>query len=279
MTDDGAGNPRFAFIPKNVWDLLLDLAPIPLGGIALWFSVRFVVYLTRNLVGDPEELGPLGFAIQHENLVPTATAVGITLFFLVDGLFRRRKNAEGLDCEGFGRSRMLVVSGAIVLAMLAVLWCLHTIYTDIPGILYKSEAIASAGFGGAWAIAAVTALGLRRLGNRFEAICLLPPIACFAAMLLHSRSGNRLARTAVLVAESLQPGRRLGITPLGLVVLATIFLSVCTLPVVMWAEQRLFHSCRRTAGIACAGLWVLAAAIATLATAEPITDWFSLLFG
>ncbi len=257
MTDNRTDNPRFAFIPKKVWDRLLDVAPVPLAGIAVWYSLLIVVHVAEELSWScyTGELEALRFAFRNEILIPTAIALGFALYFLVDGLFSRRKKAGELDREGFGRSWLLVTSATIIVAMLAMPWCLY-IHTNWQLAWVSWDARTSVRLAGAWTIAAVTALGLRRLGTRFEAMCLLPPIAWLVAMLL----SNDLARQIMREVRSLQVGQQSLIAMPDLFVLVTICLIVCC---AAWAERRLFHSHQRAIGIVCASLWALAAAIAT----------------
>jgi len=263
MTDDSAASSRFAFLPKNFWDVLLNLAPIPLAGIALWFSVLFVVYIVESLVWLPGTFEPLAFAIENEILIPTITAMGTTLYFLVGALSQRRDSSGNLDPRGFGQSPLLLVSAIVIVAMLAIFWSLYAIYNRLDtGI--EHHMMASAGFGGAWAVGAVTALGLRRLDRRFVVICLLPPIACLVTMLLNPMIGGWLAWQVKRIAQSVQPGRRSMITIPVLLAMMMIVLTACILPVTIWAERRLFSSHRRAVGIACAYLWALAAIIPTL---------------
>jgi hypothetical protein len=265
MTDDGAGNPRFAFIPKNVWDVLLDLVPIPLACIALWFSVMFVADLVRYLIWASGQFGPLGMAFGMHDAIPTAVAIGITLYFLLDGLLQRHEKARGVNRECFGRSRMLVASATIVVALLAAFWCLDAMNATWPqvkpGGWLKWYTTASVVLGGAWAVGAVTALGLRRFGSRFEAICLLPPIVCLVATLLNAITIAPLAQVAAHAAWLLPGGRGSFWTTRGLLVLVTTFLTVCILPAALWAERKLFHSSLRAIGIACASFWAFVAAM------------------
>jgi len=265
MTDDGAGNPRFAFIPKRAWDLILDLAPIPLAGVALWYSGRFIGLLVRlhssSSSGMPTgRFQPIHFAFDRFDSLAMTIAIGVSLYFLLRRLLRRREKAGALDREGFGRSRLLVASATIVVVMLAAFWFLDVRFSNRQPLIGESCAEASAALGGAWAMAAVTAFGLRRLGKRFEAICLLPPIASLVAPLL-SGTITVTAEVAVKLVEEMGKDM-LYPTTTGLVVLLTICFTTCVLPVALWAEWRLFYSSRRSIGIACAALWAVATVMA-----------------
>jgi len=285
MTDDGAGNPRFAFIHRRAWDLILDLAPIPLAGVALWYSVLFVGCLVQDHISITGESGPISSAFVPifslnpiADPIPTATAAGTTLYFLLDGLLRRREKVKSLDRESFGRSLLLIVSAGIVVALLAAFWCLDAM-PHPWGDDSKWFAACSIILGGAWALAASTALGLRRLGKRFEAICLLPPTACLVATLL-----NAIAFVPVLnvveVVAALLPGGQLSFTTVnGQLVLVTICLTACFLPAALLAERRLYQSSQRAIGIACASLWALAAAMASWLLQSNMPGVFGLFLG
>ena len=261
MTDDGTGNPRFAFIPKRAWDLLLDLAPIPLAGIAIWFSFRFVAYLAYY-VDEGGEFGPLVPVFFGSEAPPIAIAIGTALYFLLDILLQRRERAGAIDHEGFGHSRLLLVSAAIVVFMVIVFWCLKAMHGWQDDSEFGRCCLpASVGLGGAWVLAAGTAAGLRRFGNRFEAISFLPPIACLIATLLTAAAFVPGCQVPA-IAASLLPSGELFTTIPGLLVVLTICLTTSLLPAALWAERELFHSRQRAIGIACAALWAFAAAMA-----------------
>jgi len=199
--------------------------------------------------------------------MPAVIAVGSCLYFLLDIQLRRREKVGALNREGFGRSRLLLASATIVIALLAAFWYLDAkvVHWLAPWEPYEGEwyATCSIILGGAWALAGGTALVLCRMGRRFEAICLLPPIACLAATLLNAIACHTLHDAAVFIA-ALLPGGLLSITTIhGRLVLVTVCITACVLPAGLCAERRLFHSSQRAIGIACASLWALAAAMAS----------------
>lgn len=272
MTDNGAGNPRFAFIPKSAWDLILDLAPLPLAGIAIWFSVLFVAELVHDNVfasGTCTQFGSAFGPVFGRNLprylIPTTAAVAVTLYFLLNELLRPRQGTRPGDCASFGESWMHVVSAVIVAALLGAYWILDATparaLRDLFGWDLRWSAAASVGLCGAWALAAVTALALRRAGKRFEVLCLLPPVACLAAAVLNFLAVGKLDHLATVLAALLPSGGMYRYVEARIIWTAAC-LTACIVPLALWAEWRLFHSSRRAMGIACAGLWALAAVMA-----------------
>lgn len=272
MTDNRADNPRFAFIPKSTWDLLLDFAPIPLASIAVWFSVLFVEELVHDNVfasGTFTQFGSAFGPVFGRNLlrylIPTTAAVAVTLYFLLNELLRPRQGTGPGDRASFGESWMHVVSAVIVAALLGAYWILDArperALSDLFDWEFRWSAAASAGLCGAWALAAITALALGRAGKRFEALCLLPPVACLVAALLSFLAVGKLDQVATVLA-ALLPGGYMCRSVEGRGLWTAACLTACIVPLALWAEWRLFHSSRRAMGIACAGLWALAAAMA-----------------
>lgn len=259
MTDNRADDPRFAFIPKSAWDVLLDLAPIPLACIAVCFSLRFVAGLVCVLIWA-FEFGPVCFIFGWRDAIPTTFAWATGIYFVLATVSRRRERDRGMACEGFGRSALLVFSGMIIVLLLLAFWCLDAHSAPWPAkapaarfewytVQLEWYDVSSVCLGGAWAAGIVTAFALRRLGKRFEVLCLLPPVACIAGMLglaLADAPGGKVA---------LELGLRLSHHPIFLV---AILPTACSLPAIFWAECRLFQSSQRAIGVACANVWAIA---------------------
>jgi hypothetical protein len=275
MTDNRADNPRFAFIPKSAWDLLLDFAPIPLASFAIWYSVMFVETLVYIRYLTTFKIGPLAYAVGPHNLVPTTFACAAVIYFVLATILRRRERARGMSCEGFGRSYMLMFSGSLFILLLLTFWCVDAQLTPWPAAAPAAQlewcAANSIFLGGAWAAGVVTAFVLRRVGKRFDIICLLPPVACILAMLGIALAHVPAAQVAQEVVRMFRVGRHY-FSYSEPIFLVAIVLTACILPTIFWAERRLFQSSRRAVGIACAGLWVFATAMSDR-WLWMVTDW------
>jgi len=258
MTHGQSDNSRFAFIPRRVWDLLLDLAPLPLAGTALWLSLDFVRLLCVIHDGYGGSFQPIRYVFAEWNLIHSfsATLAGaVCLIFIAHTIFRRHKKAGSGDRIGFGRSGYLIATATIAVLMIGHFWLLDVRLSQNQLMTINIGARHSVVFGGAWAVAAATAISLRLVGRRLEALCLAPPVVSFAVALMRHRTASDALRTLTRIVE--RAGQRMTDPAVQDILLLAAACALLSVPLLLWAERRLFRSSSRTIGIACAALWAL----------------------
>lgn len=201
----------------------------------------------------------VGLLMDDQTPIPVVLPLVIVCCFALDGLLAIREPARRRADKPFGCSGLFLASAATVLLILGAFWAAEGghlrqhVYKDNFAI-YEGQAMVLAG-----SLLVGIALGilLRWRGRWLGLICLLPPVACLV--------GFRVLAARAEAAPGIElPSAWPSATRVLIMAGAVLALSGLS----AWAERRTSGQWHRSAGMATAGLWMLAG-LAGCAVAMP----------
>ena len=220
------------------------------------FSCLGLVAQFAHALGHSDRpLSWVGLLMDDHTLIPALVPLVIVCCFALDRLLARREPPRRRAGRPFGSSGLFLASAATILLILGAFWAaegghLRDHVEEDAFAIYKAQAMLLAG-----GLLLGIAIGVlvRGRGGAPGLICLLPPAACLVGFRV-------LAARLEAASESVLPAAWPSATPVLIATGAVLALGGLS----AWAERRTTGQWYRSAGVATAGLWALAACAGSL---------------